>query len=238
MALREGMSARDVVCDIIRRNPRILSIRLAIYKQGPLPFVDPSVKAQAKRLRRQLRLHGYWPSILAVCWRNDRLKKQLVNAIRVASRHEVTPGVSREFMMHRGQTNRATLEGRIQSLQPTETLVVTSRIRLANRAEKHLPMMDFACYDSQTDLRKLILALNEIGQREGVILRSGNSFHYYGFKPLTHRQWLEFLGKCLLLTPITDARYVAHRLMDGVCTLRISSKPPHRNEPTIAAILT
>jgi hypothetical protein len=99
-------------------------------------------------------------------------------------------------------------------------------------------MMDFSCHDTAEDLRKVVFAISIIGLKPGVLLRSGKSFHFYGYSTLTPSQWLQFLGKCLLLVPISDARYMGHRMIDGACTLRLSPGFELRDEPSVAAIIS
>ena len=108
----------------------------------------------------------------------------------------------------------------------------------------HVPMMDFrvqAPKGSSTTDRTLELiaeALIAINAPNGVILKSGNSYHYYGFELLNQGNWYEFTARCLLLEPLVDVRYIAHRLLSGRAALRIteSSQKPHI--PTVVACIS
>ena len=101
----------------------------------------------------------------------------------------------------------------------------------------HIPMIDFHCDVSDVNLARLKDFLLYIGQKEGAILESGRSYHYYGIKLLTVEQWVEFMGKCLLLCTDAGQRYIGHSLMDGFCTLRISGKALHNYIPKVVTIL-
>jgi hypothetical protein len=70
---------------------------------------------------------------------------------------------------------------------------------------------------------KLLLALKGMGEQRGLLFKSGASFHYYGLRLMDETEWRQFLGRCLLTAPLTDARYVAHRLIEGFGVLRIAS---------------
>lgn len=118
-----------------------------------------------------------------------------------------------------------------------EVLAVCSRCTRADGTVGHLPMLDFraeACNKSAATARTLELiakALIAIHAPEGVVINSGNSYHYYGFELVTEAKWRKFMLNCLLLEPFVDVRYIAHRLLSGGAALRITSsseKPmPH-----------
>lgn len=208
-----------------------------IYGPGGFSPLDASIENKAKRLRRRLRLHGYWQSVISVCWQNPEIRKELFKAIQRASQHEQPSGTLKTFHVGRSQITEQRLVNWIAELKPRDSLFVSSRASLADGRCVHFPMMDFACYDTPQDLRKAVFALSALRLAPGVLLRSGNSFHFYGFSTLSPVQWVQFLGTCLLLVPICDARYIGHRLIDGACTLRISFGPERRNEPTVASIV-
>lgn len=118
-----------------------------------------------------------------------------------------------------------------------EVLAICSRFTRADGSVGHLPMLDFraeACTEPATTARTLELiakALIAACAPDGVVLDSGNSYHYYGFDLVTEVKWRKFMLNCLLLEPIVDVRYIAHRLLSGGAALRITSsseKPmPH-----------
>ena len=110
-----------------------------------------------------------------------------------------------------------------------ELLAICSRCMRADGSVGHLPMLDFraeASTEPATAARTLELitkALIEIGAPDGVVANSGNSYHYYGFDSVTEVEWREFMLNCLLLEPVVDVRYIAHRLLSGGAALRITS---------------
>jgi hypothetical protein len=54
---------------------------------------------------------------------------------------------------------------------------------------------------------------------------------------MTHDDWIRFLGRALLLAPIVDPRYIAHRLIDGFAVLRISTNPAKQKLPELVDFL-
>lgn len=100
-------------------------------------------------------------------------------------------------------------------------LSVCSDIKLTNGARMHMPMMDFSIAPSDASQQLLLTILGKVGQEKGILVNSGNSYHFYGCALMKEDEWRAFLGQSLLLSPITDSRYIAHRLVDGYCSLRI-----------------
>jgi hypothetical protein len=119
-----------------------------------------------------------------------------------------------------------------------EALALYSHCRDESGSELHIPMMDFRI-QSGNDVREhelLRLALRRLGQRRGVLLNSGNSYPYYGFELLSPAQWKRFMAAGLLLAPLVDARYIAHRMLAGKACLRLN-EVSGKEEPKVVACL-
>lgn len=144
---------------------------------------------------------------------------------------------------HRLQWDDAALDKLIEcidKLPEDRALAVTSRVTLHDHRKRHIPMVDFRCEPTQIYLQKITEWMSEIDDAGGVVLRTTNSYHYYGISLLTDRQWVKFLGHCLLLVPDVDVRYLGHRLMEGWGSLRISRDPrsgTSSNEPEVVKIV-
>lgn len=131
----------------------------------------------------------------------------------------------------------------IRLLDEGEVLGIISEIKIARSFEEyysahfhHIPMMDFRCPKSPKNLARIKGLLRTIGEKEGVILDSGRSYHYFGTNPLSEKEWLMFLGKCLL-SGLVDERYIGHRLIDRCGILRISACSLRPKIPTVVSIL-
>jgi hypothetical protein len=116
-----------------------------------------------------------------------------------------------------------------------EALAIYSLCREETGREFHIPMMDFrlesAADDGQLDL--LHSAVKGIRQHRGVIVNSGNSYHYYGLRLLSEMEWRWFMAGCLLLDPLVDIRYISHRLLAGKAALRIIKAPGKETVPFV-----
>jgi hypothetical protein len=120
-----------------------------------------------------------------------------------------------------------------------EALALYSRCQNKDGRELHIPMMDFRIKSGEGNAHHLSLlsaALQRLGQCRGVLLDSGNSYHYYGFELLTPSQWKRFMAACLLLDPLVDVRYISHRMLAGKASLRLNEISDKRNPKVVACL--
>ncbi len=125
----------------------------------------------------------------------------------------------------------------VEALRKDSGLAVSSQVILEAENEAHIPLIDFGCRRSHENLARVVIAMRAIDSGGGVILNSGNSYHYYGRSLLTNREWREFLGKCLLVERLVDVRNLGHCLIDGEAALRISRDRRGR-DPKVAATVS
>lgn len=123
----------------------------------------------------------------------------------------------------------------IKGIQKDSALAVCSQVVLDTESEAHIPLIDFRCPKSRKNLERAVLTMQAIDNGGGVILNSGNSYHYYGLSLLTNKEWREFLGRCLLVESLVDVRNLGHCLIDGEAALRISRDRRSGREPKVVA---
>ena len=113
---------------------------------------------------------------------------------------------------------------RLRSLvaAPTSIVAFSSELRLKNGDVRHLPVLDFASKSRRPGAAVSAITVARSLGVPGFILRSGRSFHFYGAVLLDADELQRFLCRALLLAPVTDARWIAHQLLDGKSSLRIS----------------
>ena len=205
-----GSSAVEALVHLINEHPNIAVIRCVEY-------------------RRSKRLDG--------C--NGEMKvppSQDITARRL--RHLV-----QDRKWHRLRRDALTLDNlleRIKRLPEDRALAVTSRVTLYDQRKRHIPMVDFRCEPTEAYLQNITEWMHEIDNTGGLVLKTTNSYHYYGITLLTDRQWVKFVGRCLLLVPDVDVRYLGHRLMEGWGSLRLSPDSHSSttgNEPEVVRII-
>jgi hypothetical protein len=143
-----------------------------------------------------------------------------------------------EIRLGREEITAEVLQEIIHSLQNVSSILVLGALSEVEIHGKtfHIPMMDFDCSNSEKSIEEIKQFLQYIGQKEGVILFSGMSFHYYGTNLLDEKGLWNFLGDCLL-SGLTGQRYVGHRLKEQRLILRISACPLRPQIPTVVSII-
>lgn len=194
-------SAIDTIAEIVRLNPAIEKIVLVSYSERP-------------------------------SWREGRAEGWIHKPGEIEDALRQDDGV-REFReVERADLSIQNLWRFIDIQSGLGRLVgITSRVLIRSGEFAHIPMMDFLCPPSEENLKTLLQVFGKVAEYRGFILNSGNSYHYYGTRLLTDSQWRTFLGRSLLLSGLSDDRYIGHQLVDGYCVLRISAGMLKRRVP-------
>lgn len=124
-----------------------------------------------------------------------------------------------------------------EALSTEEAIGLCSKCTTSDGQILHIPMMDFSCPPDENSLTFLKEAFRSFGLQEGVFFDSGRSYHFYGLQLLDETEWRSFMGKCILLEPFTDVRYIAHRLISGKAILRLTPSKLKPQIPTIVGFL-
>jgi hypothetical protein len=113
----------------------------------------------------------------------------------------------------------------------------TSKIQTHDGNIKHIPMMNFHPEDgSKESVKKALKYI--CGDKRGVLLYSGRFWHYYGDFILDIDEWIKFMSQFLMQVFLVSPRYIAHRLYDGYCTLRLTTDKRYKPHiPTVIEIL-
>lgn len=105
-----------------------------------------------------------------------------------------------------------------------DNIGIMSTVKLVDGTECHIPMLDFHIPVSDRAVMTVEKVCRCLGFEHGAIIDSGASYHFIGYNLLTNIQLHQKLHHALLYGPITDARWIAHQLIEGTCTLRITQK--------------
>lgn len=124
------------------------------------------------------------------------------------------------------------IEHALTRLDSQECLQVLSCVETSG-GTVGIPMLDIEIAPSEENLRYTIECIKALGQEKGVILASGASYHYYGYRPLPIEEWRKFMLTSLLLDGVVDTRWVAHRMLDNFANLRISRKGSYPDLPHV-----
>jgi len=91
---------------------------------------------------------------------------------------------------------------------------------------RQIPLMDFTCVPSVDSLLSVKNLLIASGQEKGIILHSGQSYHYYGLitlSPGEWRAWMEVWSRNTWIWPWADSKFIRKSLEDGFNFLRLTS---------------
>jgi hypothetical protein len=220
-------------------HPEIARIRVQTYR--PAPKLSERLKGALSEAEKEHLLRvdhvrkstgvPFWDVLLGIAMREGTLSTTLAQS---ALLHDFEQ-LATTFTFAGSEFSLAALEEINKQVSCEEGLVLCSKVILSNGDVRHIPMMDFRCPPSPSNAGAIALLLPKTGQKEGILVESGHSYHLYGTNLLTADEWTRFMAICLLLSPVTDPRYIAHRLTDGECRLKISSLD--RTRPMVADIL-
>lgn len=237
----KGMKAIEAVTRITQLNKQISLLRFLTYRptlnlckklssKSNLLIMSNLNKLREPKLRGQfnyleLALINYWLKKDA----NFLTKQMVTHRKNFNNRHKFDISTQGSIIEN--------LNSIISQLNLNQVLGFCSKVKLNDGSTFHIPMIDFSIEPSKKNLRIVKDALRQIGQEKGLILDSGRSYHFYGLVLIDEKNWTSFLGLCLLFSPFIDARYIAHRLIDGECVLRLSASKEKPKEPEVTDIL-
>jgi len=237
--IKIGDSSIDLVAGLALRHSDVRAFYLTAYVPSPalqdrLAGKGGGYTAQIfEKAENYRRIAGpllpYWESILIASWESEGFRE----FVREAIRHTSGDSTDKKFEISRKDMT----VGKIKTISSSgvEALALSSVCKLQDGSERYIPLMDFRIPPSAENLLKIEVLVKAIGI-PGAILRSGKSYHFFGFELLTKDQNLAFLGKCILAAPITDARYIGHRLIDGASDLRITASETKSLLPIVEKI--
>ena len=220
-----NLDAAAVVVRIVLGHPEVAAV--CVFEAAPAPLVQERgehpdetnrVVSTALQLKAEYGL-PFWDGALLSC---VDLSPTPIAILRAASHHNRAE--YSQLKIEKSNLSAELLRQMASAAQPGTLLAVSSRLDMEDASERHIPMLDFHCAASPTNLRLIEAVIRRIGISGGFILQSGKSYHFYGEKLLTKDDLIRFLGNALLFAPIVDRAWVAHQLIELACGLRISSR--------------
>ncbi|MCG9079172.1 primase 1D-like protein [Laribacter hongkongensis] len=133
------------------------------------------------------------------------------------------------FVLTGDEVTKSRIENEIAALRPDQELAFHSKIKIKGRTF-HLPMVDFSMREvaGHRVFDRMSRYLPKNVMLNMAVYSSGRSYHSYSKTLLSPKEWLDFMGRLLLINPvdqsgIIDTRWIGHRLIGGFSSLRWSN---------------
>jgi hypothetical protein len=235
-----GKPVMHAIQELLRGLPDLSRITFVAYRPAPgldsrlARETDPAVdiRQTAEQLRQEFGI-PFWDAILAISMKRGDVPDRYVE---LAILHDKSPDEYHVDILQ-SEVSIKKVDSIVRELKEGFSLALSSKVQLKNGEFAHIPMMDFRCPPSLRNGVVVKKALNAMGEEAGFLIDSGRSYHFYGIRLLTQEEWVKFLAMGILFSPIIDARYIAHRLADGACRLRVWTGPHKPSTPTVLEVL-
>jgi len=225
-SLGRNANIADVLPVLIRSLPQIAAVTIREIRVPPslqnrvppLPGLIPLVNT-ALQLRETYDF-PFWDALLLTAEREQ--KDVAAEILDGASFHQPMTSAVRTQTVDVGSLSSKAVIQHAKRVTDGNIAVISSRVKLHNGMEAHLPLLDFSLPPSSandTIVERIVVRLSQ----GGYLLDSGNSYHFYGNRLLDDSGYRKFLGAALLFSPLVDHRWIAHQLVEGAGALRISS---------------
>jgi len=237
--LPPGSTAIQVLLELKRLHNEIRRISFVFYADAPgfeeRSLGDPSLALRSifDKANSLAQSTGCDVPLWIFAWFLTNDSESLRQLLAQTLKHDLERRSNNTLTVDLPSLNIRSIQDKIDNLDTNFLLGVCSRCQLADGSIAHIPMMDFRCQSTDENLRKVQTTIRGIGQSKGYILESGRSYHFYGLDLLDEKSWLKFMARCLLLSPLVDSRYIAHRLIDEMCVLRLSTSARHPKVPVV-----
>jgi hypothetical protein len=238
----QSRSVIEFIPELLRYLERAETATFVMYKPAPgfstrlknLKNIDEFDHALYDKAELLSSEHGlpFWDTLLSVAMKSGKLPKKYVE---LAISHESHPD-EHSIELKSKEITAATLQSLVNDAGKEYGVAMSSRVRVSGGEYAHIPMLDFRCEYSERNIEIVKWTAAAVGHRSGIIVNSGRSFHYYGLKLLTDSEWLRFISLASLFSPVVDGRYLAHRLADGACRLRITDSPGKNSVPLVLEV--
>lgn len=231
----QNQSIVDILPQLISAIGDINSVDLIVLNamsQSDRVVDDPEVKpivAEALHIRKEYKV-PFWEAILLLARRENGAALDLV--LDAAIHHQPMSDAADKIRVAAGELSAERLREIAGEAGESRIITLSSKVAL-NDSETpgHLQMLDFRIRPSEDNERLAAGIMKRVGA-EGILLNSGNSYHFYGYTLMGSEAELSaFLGRVSLFAPFIDQRWVAHQMIEGACALRISKGKSFADPP-------
>lgn len=225
----------DKIGDVVGISLFVLNASSESNRVVDEPELKPVV-AEALHVRKEYKV-PFWEAVLLIARRDNAQALNLV--LDAAIHHQPMSDAVEKINLSTGGQFPQKLRDIADGVDERHIITLSSRVMTRNsRSPAHLQMLDFRIRPSEENERLAADILKRVGA-EGILLNSGNSYHFYGYGLMPSDAELSgFLGKASLFAPFVDQRWIAHQMIEGACALRISKGKSFARSPIFACYIS
>jgi hypothetical protein len=214
-----NLNTLEVLKELLRKNSDISSVHLVPIVDST--FVQSAIESNAKDQAqielalaiREEHKFSFWDSLCSVFIDRENYSKRLLKKVFHHNyNYEVNSVTSFDF-----------LDGFLPG-KKTQKYAISSKVIMSDGRVCHVPLIDFHCQVSAPNQRLVQDVLNTLDIGPGLLLDSGNSYHFIGMNLIEMDMFGCFIGKLIMFNPIIDKSWAAHQLIEGYCALRVTEK--------------
>ena len=169
---------------------------------------------------------GFWEYVLSATYDVDTdTRRALMDG---ALRHNSSETIQTQLTL--SEFNRSLSDRAFTGLPERTIISLTSHVEASTGRSWHLPMLDMGAPVGSVGAAACVDALTGLGM-SGQLYESGRSYHFIADRPVSPDDFRVVLARAQLLSPIVDARWIAHQLIDGRAGLRISTDTARHTVP-------
>lgn len=216
-----GLGAPLAYRKLLMRWKQVEGVNIFEYEAPPHMQDRIAIGEGERRLveRANCMRHGtgvpFWEAVFATCSVEGKCSDSIVSAALFHNGQGVQRYVSRRQMD----------EGALEQVIKSSNCVVAlgSRIFGKDGHRGHLNFLDFHCSVSEQSRALVHKVCRRLMPDGFLVLNSGGSYHACSTNIVSDEERLRTLATALLVSPIVDARYAAHQLLQDSSSLRNSS---------------
>jgi hypothetical protein len=218
----------DEIGDIASLNLLALDTASQSNRVVDRPELKPVV-AEALHIRKEYKV-PFWEAVLLTARKEKGEALDLV--LDEATHHRPMSEVAENIQINAEDFFVGKLQGIAARADGRHIVALSSKVTTKGSQEAgHLQMLDFRIRPNEENESLAAEILKRVGVG-GVLLNSGNSYHFYGYHLMrSDAELSRFLGKVSLFAPFVDQRWVAHQMIEGACALRVSKGKSFTHSP-------
>lgn len=213
------MDTLEVISEILNLNIDIEVLNFVELKSSKIVQDNIEINVSEKNLiNKALEIRNkhhfpFWDSLCSTFINNKNYSVKLLSSVFHHNYNKAVISIPRILFT-----------GVDQYLESNKKYAILSKVVCKNKRIYHIPLIDFHCISNNVNasLAEDIVKILQIGP--GYLLDSGESFHFIGSKLINNSEFVPYLGKLLMYSPIIDKSWISHQLIEKSCALRITYK--------------